>query len=81
MKRFSLLRQISLILWIFFAGGADPAFADVDEAFLQSVLEGDLKEAESLLERGADIEIRTKKGSTALIVAAAQRHTDTPLDY
>lgn len=38
MESFSLLRQLSLILWIFLTGGVGSAFADVDEAFLQSVL-------------------------------------------
>jgi hypothetical protein len=56
MKNFSLLRWLSFILWIFLTGGVGSAFADVDEAFLQSVLDGDRKEAESLLELGADIE-------------------------
>ena len=51
------------------------AFADTDEAFLKSVFAGDLKEAKSLLQLGANIEARTKKGSTALIVAAARGHT------
>ena len=52
------------------------AFAGVDDAFLKSVFEGDRKEAESLLQLGAGIEARTKKGSTALIVAAAGGHTE-----
>ena len=57
-------------------GAPCSAFAGVDDAFLKSVFEGDRKEAESLLQLGADIEARTKKGSTALIVAAAGGHTE-----
>ena len=56
-------------------GVPGPAFAGVDDAFLKSVFEGERKETESLLQLGADIEARTNKGSTALIVAAARGHT------
>ena len=57
-------------------GVPGPAFAGVDDAFLKSVFEGERKETESLLQLGADIEARTNKGSTALIVAAAGGHTE-----
>ena len=56
-------------------GVPGPAFAGVDDAFLKSVFEGERKETESLLQLGADIEARTNKGSTAIIVAAARGHT------
>ena len=75
MNNFSLVRRFSFILWFFLMGAPCSAFAGMDDAFLKSVFEGDRKEAESLLQVGADIEARTKKGSTALIVAAARGHT------
>ena len=52
------------------------AFAGLDESFLQAVYEGDSKEAESLLNLGANIESRTQKGSTALIVASARNDSE-----
>ncbi|MZG53313.1 MAG: ankyrin repeat domain-containing protein, partial [Nitrospinae bacterium] len=48
------------------------AFAGLDESFLQAVYDGDTKEAAALLDLGAELESRTKKGSTALIVASAR---------
>ena len=75
MNNFPLAKRFSFILWFFLMGVPGPAFAGVDDAFLKSVFEGERKETESLLQLGADIEARTNKGSTALIVAAARGHT------
>ena len=75
MNNFPSIRRFSFVLWFFLLGAPGSVFAGVDDAFLKSVFEGNHKEAESLLQSGADIEARTKKGSTALIVAAARRHT------
>ena len=73
MTRSPFLKIIYSIFGVFLATGS--AFAELNDELLKSVFAGDRKQVESMLEMGADIEATTKKGSTALIVAAAQRRT------
>jgi len=75
MNNLNIFRCTSFAVGLFLVGGSVSAFEGVNDAFLASVFEGDRKQTESLLQVGADIEARTKKGSTALIVSAARGHT------
>jgi ankyrin repeat protein len=71
----SIFNRLLFTVFFFFLVPA-MAIADSDESFLQAVYKGDRKEAESLLNLGANIESRTQKGSTALIVASARSDSE-----
>ena len=51
--------------------------ADVNARLIEAAKQGDTATVEALLEQGADVNARERKGQTALIRAALLGHTDT----